>query len=47
VDEVVLTLAVTVAGTVVFGLYPTVLFDLADLSARSLGAVVPALSLAH
>jgi NADH-quinone oxidoreductase subunit N len=42
-----LTLIVAVAGTMVFGLYPTALFDLADVSARSLGTVVPALSLAR
>jgi NADH-quinone oxidoreductase subunit N len=32
-------LLVTVAGTLVFGLYPQVLFELAQISAASLGAV--------
>jgi NADH:ubiquinone oxidoreductase subunit 2 (subunit N) len=32
-------LVVTVAGTLVFGLYPQALFDLAQVSAASLGSV--------
>ena len=38
-------LAVTIAGTLVIGIYPRPLFDLADLSARALGAAGVAASL--
>jgi NADH-quinone oxidoreductase subunit N len=38
-------LAITVAGTIVLGVYPSPLFELAEASARTLGVAAPALTL--
>ncbi len=37
-----LTLAITLAGTLILGVYPRPLFEIAETSARALGAVAPA-----